>query len=88
LTLEDETGLVNVIVEPKLFDKFRHACTSAPYVLVKGVLQSIWGVVSVKARWSKNYNSPAPRCWILMIFIRQFGNAFVLMREKRILYSV
>jgi error-prone DNA polymerase len=49
LTLEDETGLVNVIVEPQLFDKFRHACTSAPYVLVKGVLQSIWGVVSEKA---------------------------------------
>jgi error-prone DNA polymerase len=49
LSLEDETGIVNVIVQPNLFDRQRPACSSAPYVLVKGVLQSIWGVVSVRA---------------------------------------
>ena len=49
LSLEDETGIVNVIVQPDLFDRQRPACSSAPYVLVKGVLQSIWGVVSVRA---------------------------------------
>jgi error-prone DNA polymerase len=49
LSLEDETGIVNIIVQPDLFDRKRQACTTAPYVLVKGVRQSITGVISVKA---------------------------------------
>jgi error-prone DNA polymerase len=49
LSLEDETGIVNIIVQPDLFDRKRKECTTAPYVCVKGVLQSISGVISVKA---------------------------------------
>ncbi len=49
LSLEDETGIVNIIVQPPLFNLRRQACTTAPYVLVKGVLQSISGVIAVKA---------------------------------------
>jgi error-prone DNA polymerase len=49
MSLEDETGIVNIIVEPDLFDRCRQACTVEPYILVKGVLQSISGVISVKA---------------------------------------
>jgi error-prone DNA polymerase len=49
LTLEDETGVVNVIVQPPLFDRFRAACSTAPYLLIKGVLQNQSGVVSLKA---------------------------------------
>ncbi len=49
MSLEDETGIVNIIVQPDLFDRKRQACTTAPYVLVKGILQSITGVISVKA---------------------------------------
>jgi error-prone DNA polymerase len=49
MSLEDETGIINIIVQPDLFDRRRQACTTAPYVLVKGVLQSIAGVISVKA---------------------------------------
>ena len=49
LSLEDETGIVNIIVHPDLFSRARQVCTSAPYVMVKGVLQSVTGVVSVKA---------------------------------------
>jgi error-prone DNA polymerase len=49
LSLEDETGVVNVIIRPDLFDRRREICSAAPYVVVKGVLQSIKGVVSVKA---------------------------------------
>jgi hypothetical protein len=40
---------VNIIVQPPLFDRYRDACSTAPYVIVKGVLQSMSGVVSVKA---------------------------------------
>ena len=49
LSLEDETGIVNIIVQPDLFDRTRKVCTASPYVLIKGVLQSIKGVISVKA---------------------------------------
>ena len=49
LSLEDETGIINAIVQPDLFDRCRDACTNAPYVVVKGVLQSISGVISVRA---------------------------------------
>jgi error-prone DNA polymerase len=49
LSLEDETGIVNIIVQPDLFERRRVICTTSPYVLVKGVLQSITGVISVKA---------------------------------------
>ena len=49
LSLEDETGIVNIIVQPDLFDRRRRLVTTAPYLLIKGVLQSVSGVISVKA---------------------------------------
>ncbi|MGC2659771.1 MAG: error-prone DNA polymerase, partial [Bryobacteraceae bacterium] len=49
VSLEDETGVVNAIIQPDLFNRCREICSSAPYVLIKGVLQSISNVVSVKA---------------------------------------
>ncbi len=49
LSLEDETGVVNVIVQPPLFDLYRAACSTAPYLIIKGVLQNQSGVVSLKA---------------------------------------
>jgi error-prone DNA polymerase len=49
LSLEDETGIINAIVQPDLFDRRRRECSNSPYLLVKGILQSISGVVSVRA---------------------------------------
>ena len=49
LSLEDETGIVNAIVQPDLFDRRRLECSHAPYVMVKGILQNLDGVVSVRA---------------------------------------
>jgi error-prone DNA polymerase len=49
LSIEDETGIINIIVNPPLFDRKREICSTAPYILIKGVLQSISGVISVKA---------------------------------------
>ncbi len=37
LTLEDETGLVNVIVRPDQFDRFRALLTEAPLLRIDGV---------------------------------------------------
>ena len=44
LTLEDETGLVNVIVRPDQFDRFRKLLTDAPLLRVDGVLQAKEGI--------------------------------------------
>jgi error-prone DNA polymerase len=49
LSLEDEAGIINIIVRPDLFDRRRVICTTAPYLLIKGVLQSQMGVISLKA---------------------------------------
>jgi error-prone DNA polymerase len=49
LTLEDETGIANIIVRPDLYDAEREAIVRAPFLLVEGVLQNIDGVTSVKA---------------------------------------
>jgi error-prone DNA polymerase len=50
LSLEDETGVANVIVEPRIFEQSREEWTRAPFVAVEGVLQRQDGVISVKAR--------------------------------------
>ncbi len=49
LSLEDETGIVNVILHPKVFARLRVTVLSYSYLLVRGVLQNQRGVVSVKA---------------------------------------
>jgi error-prone DNA polymerase len=49
LTLEDETGIANIIVRPDLFTDQRTAIVGAPYLLVEGTLQIQEGVTSVKA---------------------------------------
>jgi error-prone DNA polymerase len=49
LTLEDETGISNVIVRPDLFDRERMTIIGKPFLLVEGVLQHQDGVLSVKA---------------------------------------
>jgi error-prone DNA polymerase len=49
LSMEDETGIANVIVTPDLFERFRVEITTERFLLVEGVLQNVDGVVSVKA---------------------------------------
>jgi error-prone DNA polymerase len=48
LTLEDETGLVNVIVRPDLFHRERAVLVSEPFLEVDGLLQAVDGL-SVRA---------------------------------------
>jgi error-prone DNA polymerase len=50
LSMEDETGVANVIVTPRLFDKYRRALVDHPFLLIEGILQHQDNVVSVKAR--------------------------------------
>jgi error-prone DNA polymerase len=49
LTLEDETGIANIIVRPDLFAEQRMAIIEEPFLLVEGMLQNQEGVTSVRA---------------------------------------
>jgi error-prone DNA polymerase len=49
LTLEDETGIANIIVRPDVFAEQRRAVVGEPYLIVEGTLQIQEGVTSVKA---------------------------------------
>jgi error-prone DNA polymerase len=49
LNLEDETGLVNVIVRPPLFHRHRLALVNEPFLLIEGTLQRQDNVTSVRA---------------------------------------
>jgi len=49
LTLEDETGIANIIVRPDLFARDRLIIVGEPFLIVDGVLQNQDGVTSVRA---------------------------------------
>jgi len=49
LSLEDETGIANIIVTPDVFDMYRLVLVNAPFLFVEGALQHQDNVVSVKA---------------------------------------
>jgi error-prone DNA polymerase len=49
LTLEDETGMVNVVVTPKRFEQQALLISTTPLLLVRGVLQIEQGVINVRA---------------------------------------
>jgi error-prone DNA polymerase len=49
LSNEDETGISNAIVHPKLYESNRVAVTRGKFLLVEGILQNQDGVISVKA---------------------------------------
>jgi error-prone DNA polymerase len=50
LSMEDETGIANVIVTPDVFDRNRVVLVKEPLLLIDGMLQNQDGVIHVKAR--------------------------------------
>ena len=49
LTLEDETGISNIIVRPKVYDEQRLAIIESSFVIVDGLLQLQDGVTAIQA---------------------------------------
>ena len=49
LTLEDETGISNIIIRPDLFASDRLTIVESSFLLIEGVLQNQDGVTSIKA---------------------------------------
>ena len=49
LSMEDETGIMNAIVNPATFERCKFEVLGEPYLIIDGVLQNQDGVISVKA---------------------------------------
>jgi error-prone DNA polymerase len=60
LSLEDETGIANIIVTPDVFAEYKRTIVDDPYLLCEGVLQNQDGAVSVKADRVEALESSGP----------------------------
>jgi len=60
LTMEDETGLSNVIITPDTYAQFKRVVVDEPYLLVEGTLQNQDGAVSVKAERIESLKAQTP----------------------------
>jgi hypothetical protein len=49
LSLEDETGIANIIVAPNRFDTYRRVLVEQAVLLIEGIMQNQENVISVKA---------------------------------------
>ncbi len=58
VTLEDETGVANIIVRPDLFARDRLVIVDEPFLIVDGVLQNQDGVTSVRAEQVRGLPGP------------------------------
>ncbi|NDH39183.1 MAG: error-prone DNA polymerase, partial [Gammaproteobacteria bacterium] len=56
LTLEDETGNINVIVWPAIQERYRQSLMTAQLLLIKGTVESREGVTHVIARTLEDYS--------------------------------
>jgi len=59
LSMEDETGIANVIITPDLYDRDRLVVTRSRFLLVEGVLQNQDSVIHVKATRLTSLSSKA-----------------------------
>jgi error-prone DNA polymerase len=50
LSMEDESGIANVVVMPDLFDERRVVLVTEPYLLIEGKVQNVDNVIHVLAR--------------------------------------
>jgi error-prone DNA polymerase len=48
LSMEDETGVMNAIIAPPTYERYKLVVVSEPFLLIDGVLQNQDGVISVK----------------------------------------
>jgi error-prone DNA polymerase len=72
ITLEDEHGLVNIILRPHIYQKYRQVARMEPFIVVEGTLQKTDGVINIVAerlsplreerdRQHTMYPAPAPK---------------------------
>jgi len=72
LTLEDEEGLMNIVLKPRVYQNYRYLVRTEPLIAVEGVLQKRDGIVNIVAdrlatlrqereRQQVLYPAPAPK---------------------------
>jgi error-prone DNA polymerase len=61
LSLEDETGIANIIVNPDVYARDKRTIVEDPYLIVEGTLQNQDGAVSVKASRVDSLGPAGPR---------------------------
>lgn len=49
LTLEDENGLINIVVKPRVYNRYRQVARMEPLLVVEGILQKKDGTVNIVA---------------------------------------
>jgi error-prone DNA polymerase len=59
LSMEDETGIMNAIVTPQVFDRNKFAVLGEPFLVIDGILQNLDGVIAVKAGRIAGLHGPA-----------------------------
>ena len=59
LSMEDETGIMNAILTPQVFDRHKFAVLGEPFLIIDGILQNLDGVISVKAGRIAGLHGPA-----------------------------
>jgi error-prone DNA polymerase len=60
LSMEDETGIFNVVVMPDLFEESRLTIVREPYLLFEGKVQNVDGVIHVLAKRVERIEPAAP----------------------------
>jgi len=58
ITLEDECGLINVILRPQVYDKYRQIARLEPVIVVEGTLQKHDGIVNIVAQQLRPIQHP------------------------------
>ena len=53
VTLEDATGLIEVVLFPPVYQRFGHLLTESGVLVVKGRVESQLGAVTLSAEWIK-----------------------------------
>jgi error-prone DNA polymerase len=49
LTLEDEEGLLNIVLKPHIYEKYRYLVRTEPLIVVEGILQKRDGIINIVA---------------------------------------
>ena len=63
LSMEDETGILNVVVTPKRFERQALLISNSPLLLVRGVLQVEHGVVNLRGETFHALKADAGEDW-------------------------
>jgi len=61
VTLEDETGVINLVVTVPVFDRYRHAVVHSKLLVVAGMLEREGEVIHVLVRSVERLELPVPR---------------------------